>query len=271
MADNVELKQIQYRLKRMMGVFHDFLEENSISYFIMYGSLLGAVRHSGFIPWDDDFDIGMLREDYERLLKLCDKIPEPYVLKARGLKGTDKNFPYLYAKLEDSKTLLIEKNIEFLKLKSGLYIDVFVFDRVPKGFVKRFFAHKSLLFWLNVRKLLLMNDTKKRSFLKRIPISLANKLFKLESVLKRLDRLGRIAENEDSDELCAYSGMYDSFEPIFPREALQMGDKISFEEYAFRSVKDADLVLKLQYGSYMSLPKEEDRVPHHNYSLEFLP
>lgn len=270
MERNIELREIQNRLKKMMGVFHDFLEKNSINYFIMYGSLLGAVRHSGFIPWDDDFDIGMLREDYEKLLRLSDKVPYPYVLRARGLNGTDKNYPYLYAKLEASNTILIEKNIECLGIKSGLYIDVFVFDNVASSRLRRFIMHRRLLFWLNIRKLLLMDTAKKRSFLKSILIRLAKRLFSLEKTLSRLDKIGRSANNENSEACCAYSSLYDRLEPIFPISALKGGEIIPFEDYGFRGVKDADLTLKIQYGDYMLLPKEEDRQPHHNYSIEFL-
>ena len=122
--DSVEIKEI---LLKMLGWFHNFCEENNLRYFAVGGTLLGAVRHKGFIPWDDDVDVGMPRADFEKLEKLIgNKENGRYYFETPS--SDRKGYYYAYGKLFDTTTTLVENLRD--KLPMGVYIDVFPFDGV---------------------------------------------------------------------------------------------------------------------------------------------
>ena len=114
--------------------FDKFCKENNLIYFIAYGTLLGAIRHGGFIPWDDDIDIQMPRTDYEKFLTLRDKYESSFygnVIKTLG----DKGYPFPFTKIENKNTLVIEHKMT-TKIKTGVWVDIFPMDGLPKYFKK---------------------------------------------------------------------------------------------------------------------------------------
>lgn len=117
-----ELKQIQLDILKYV---HEFCVQNDIRYFLVYGTLIGAVRHQGYIPWDDDIDICMPRPDYERFLKLFNKNKSGYQVNAFELND---NFPYTFGKVEDLNTTFIEKTDYSFPM--GVNIDVFPIDGI---------------------------------------------------------------------------------------------------------------------------------------------
>ena len=118
-----ELKTYQIKL---LSIVNDFCNKNKIKYWLTCGTLLGAVRHKGYIPWDDDLDIGMLREDYEKFLALFNDSYSRYRVKSIE---NDNAFPYPYAKILDLKTVLYEPDYNGNKL--SVNIDLFVYDIAP--------------------------------------------------------------------------------------------------------------------------------------------
>ena len=265
-----QMNPIQERLTGMMAVLHNFLEEQNIPYFLWAGTLLGAVRHQGFIPWDDDLDIAMMRDDFDRLLSVADRMPEPYRLRCAGMPGTHKNFPYFYAKMEDGNTRLIEKHIKHLGIEGGLYIDIFVLDAVPDDPAERKHYYRKFLFWMNIRKLLLMDPRKPRSFPKQVLVRLTQSLFALPAVIGKANQLAQKYRNTETTCVSSLAEVYDEVLPAFPRGLLEGGKAIPFEQHAFRVVGDPHQVLTMQYGNYMQPPPVEQQVGIHAYDLEIL-
>jgi len=258
---------VQKRMGRMMFDFHAFLEEHGLPYYLWAGTLLGAVRHQGFIPWDDDLDIAMLRKDFDRLLELADQIPEPYRLCCAGRPGTHENFPYFFAKLEDTQTRLIENSIRHLGVPSGLYIDVFVLDTVPSNPLKRKLQFLQLDFWMMIRKLLLMDPKKSRSVLKQILVKVVQKLFRLQNVLKQAEKAARKYGDLPGAQVSSLAERYDTAQPLYDRGLLEDSTAANFEGYRFCIPKKYHEILTATYGDYMQLPPEDQRVGVHDYEL----
>lgn len=122
------LRRQQHRMLEMVVELDRVCRKHNIPYFLYGGTLLGAVRHNGFIPWDDDLDVGLLREDYLRLLKvLPEELPSHIVLQSND---TDPNYFYFFSKLRDRRSLLEEEcTYDRVFQERGIFIDIFPFDR----------------------------------------------------------------------------------------------------------------------------------------------
>ena len=118
------MTDLQAKLLEMLKWYHDFCVEHNLRYYALGGTLLGAVRHKGFIPWDDDIDVGMPRSDYNKFLALAKEIPSPYVLETP--QSLAKDFVYAFSKIYNTQTTLIEKGKK--NIKRGIYLDIFPLD-----------------------------------------------------------------------------------------------------------------------------------------------
>ena len=128
----------QETLNRMHLLHLDILKEfiricnkYELRYFLLGGSCLGTVRHQGFIPWDDDIDVGMPRPDYERFMEIAqNELPEYYFLQN---SKTDPDYPLCFAKIRDSRTTFIERSVSHLNINHGIYFDIFPLDGLSNG------------------------------------------------------------------------------------------------------------------------------------------
>jgi lipopolysaccharide cholinephosphotransferase len=126
----------------MLLKFDSICKKHGLTYFLMFGSLLGAIRHQGFIPWDDDVDVGMPRKDYDKLLTLTDEFEMPYFLQT---PYTDEGYYYSYAKIRNSNTSGITQQFRFQEINWGLMLDVYPIDNfVLEGAQKRY---EQILAW----------------------------------------------------------------------------------------------------------------------------
>ena len=128
---NNDLRKAQLLMLKILKEIHNICVKNNIKYFLSDGTLIGAIRHNGFIPWDDDLDIGMLREDYEKFCSIAqEELPEEFVLQTQK---TDKGYGLQFGKVILKNTIWIEKVAKNTKRDySGLYIDIFPYDKIPE-------------------------------------------------------------------------------------------------------------------------------------------
>ena len=141
------MNRLQQKILDLLKNFISICQKNGLTYFLVCGSALGAVKYKGFIPWDDDIDVGMPRKDYDIFVnKAQELLPENIFLQNYR---TDKEFPHVFSKLRDSSTTLIEKGVAHLNMHHGIYIDVFPIDGYPqdKNEQKNLNKKKKFLTW----------------------------------------------------------------------------------------------------------------------------
>lgn len=257
-----EMREIQIDiLKHVAAICH----ENKLQYYLVYGTLLGAVRHSGFIPWDDDIDIALPRDDFDRLESICRvQLPEQY----RWVDYKD-NFKIAnnIAKVCDRQTVLIEESRVDYQVPLGVYIDIFPIDGVPGNSIVRELHYGRAQFLKMLITLNALNNSRARSLPKKLIIALVQRLMS-ESSVKRihisLEKAIRQYEYDSSDEVCSYLGAWGRKE-VFPKAWIGEGTTVEFEGLQLSAFAEYDRYLSRVYGDYWRLPPLEERKSHHAY------
>ena len=254
----------------MLEILDEFVrlcEENNLTYFLDGGTLLGAVRHKGFIPWDDDIDVAMPRDDYEKFLDIFAAIKDTnyYVLSDRYSKNTVP-FYEPFAKLCKKGTLVVKNNMDPAMYK-GINIDIWPFDKCILQFVP--FQTKLVKFvWRLYRfKIHHMEKPKKKIkiFIARVLCFFLTKRF-LEKLSKKLYLL---FNNFNTRYITFFSGRYgwkketQNYNTIFPLS------KLNFEGKNYNTPGNWDMYLKKLYNNYMELPPVDQQIPHDSKYVVF--
>lgn len=262
-----------------MEILNDFAyvcQKNKLSFFGIYGTAIGAVRHKGFVPWDDDIDVGMLREDYELFLKIIDKeMGDKYQLMT---PLRNKEYACTVTHLQRRGTRFVPVHMKDLKCKLGINIDIFPFDVVAPTRKGQFLQNLGTLFW---GKLLFLKGTSEPL----IPFEgLAGKVMSV--VCKGIHELLTIFRIKTSwlyknYEKCARKynesgGKYiSSFEygGCIKDKVLKSGifpiKEVEFENGKIPLPNNNDEFLKKVYGDYMKIPQKEKQINHCPYVLQF--
>lgn len=257
--------QLKKTLLEMLSWFHNFCIENDLKYFAVGGTLLGAVRHKGFIPWDDDIDLGMPREDYKKLEKLIgNKENGKYYFETPNT--TRKGYYYTYGKLFDTDTTLVENSRD--KLPMGVYIDIFPFDGVGETKEE---AIKYLSYVKRFQDLLAIRVSgirKGRAFYKNAAVAVARVipsfLFNDKKLLKKIDSICSGKDFNDSKYVANMNGAW-GLREITTREIVGTPKLYDFENIKIYGIEDYDAYLTGVYGDWRQLPPEEKRVSAHDY------
>ncbi len=267
-----KLTNYQTHIISVLRYVCDFFERNNIRYFLAYGTLLGAVRHHGIIPWDDDADVFVPREDYERLIKMQGQLQtEGY-----DIISMESDNSYLtYAKIFDNNTSLWEVK-QFPKM-IGVFVDIFPLDYADSTFgevvdnVRRFAALS--------RKYCLANSVYSTSdlafFLKGFHIKtawLVTKSFflrpKKKVYYREMMQFYKQLQKKTGKYLVDYSSAPNVDNPknvIYEAEWFDDFILMQFHDFQVRVPKSYDKYLKCRYNDYMSLPPESERIPQHSH------
>lgn len=253
-----ELKQIQLEILKEV---HTYCVKENIWYSLSYGTLLGAIRHNGYIPWDDDIDIMMKREDYELFLQ---NFHHKYY-KAICYNNAD-NYYQAFAKVYDTRTLMLE-DINY-KTDYGVYIDIFPIDNMtnqPK-LLEKFQREKT--FYNIIANLKIIKTNRERGFLKNTVLVLSHFILSPIPIRLVIDKISiisqkfRYAETSNAGIVVTYNN---KLKWIVPKSYFNSRLLWSFENSFFYIISEYDKYLKAIYGDYMSLPPIENRISHHRF------
>lgn len=270
---NDELRELQLVDLALFKEFAYFCEKNNIKYFALGGTLLGAIRHKGFIPWDDDMDLGIPREDYEKLIYLCSKEKTKFELHTYD---NDINHYRYFARLEDS-SIKIRRNDNRIVEISSAWIDIFPLDGMPNNFILRKLWKYYLLYRRAIYKLSCfdkgVNINKdgrpliEKCLIKLGKITPTQKLFNTKKELMKLDNALKRFSYSKSNYLVNAMGAY-KFNEMFHKKIYGDGKWYDFEDTKIWGPEDYDTVCKQLYGDYMTPLKDEYKNHHSSEVLE---
>ena len=263
--EKLDIKQVQSMQLDALDQIHMICSKHNLKYYLIAGSLIGAIRHKGFIPWDDDIDIAMMRSDYDRFLEFCkEELDNLYFLQAYG---TDKDYYLPIARICMRGTYIYEYYSEHLKFNKGLYLDIHPLDNIPDDEILQAKQEKKL-------KFIDMLIFYKQCLIYR------NGPFKIKRIVKKLlkmillpvpykflmsfrFKIMREYSNQTTQNVCATGSKYGYKKGSKPREVFGEPVLLEFEGKYYYGPNDYDAYLKSIYGNYLKLPKVEEREPIH--------
>ena len=249
----------------ILSEIDEICKKNRFKYSLAYGTLLGAVRHKGFIPWDDDIDIMMPRADYEKFIEYCKYEHTGFSLASYA---TDPQYGYIFSKACDKGTVVVPQNMKWKK--HGIQVDIFPIEKLGKDlqaakrkYASKRFAQELFVAWnwqrfeKNPHKTLPWNVAKFGMFC--ISRFVSNK-----RLIKSIHHHYRNPSFEDGEYVGIICGAYRQRE-IMHSSIYEEYEDIVFEGKTFRSISKWHEYLTTVYGDYMQLPPEEKRVTHHSF------
>jgi len=259
----VLLRKVQLTQLEILKEIDFLCKKNSIQYFLIGGSAIGAVRHKGFIPWDDDIDLGMMRKDYQKFINICQRdLEKKYFLQTNE---TDKLYPHYYAKIRKNNTTFIEEGTRELgaAIHQGVFVDIFPLDNISNQKIIAFLHFKLVHLFISISSTYAKNYPKSR-------IKKYLKLFFAKSILfffskTTLDRLAyklstRLIEKSTYNVVNFY-GRH-GLKEMVPKHYYNNGIQLEFEAFKFPVPEKWEKFLTHIYGDFMRIPNKSQREIH---------
>lgn len=264
---NEQLRQLQLIELEMLVEVDRICKKCGIKYNIIAGTLLGAVRHGGFIPWDDDADVAMLRPEYEKFRKACKTELDKTRFEFQDHRNT-KGYRWGYGKIRRKDTLFLREHQEHMPYFQGIFIDIFPLDNVPDNYILRSiqnfecFCVRKIL-WSKVGKIA------EKNFLKRQVYKILDKIPERE-IFRYYHRMIHRANRKKTRMVRILMFPTPNSEYGYYRCWYENSTDTIFEGVPFQGIKDYDSYLNFKFGEYMKLPPVEMRKVHPVSKIELI-
>lgn len=259
-----ELRELQLLELDILKEFIEVCKKLNIKYYLVGGTLIGCIRHGGFIPWDDDIDVAMTREDYEIFLKEGQKLL-PSELFIQTFE-TDKEYTQNFAKIRNSNTTFIETSTKNQNINHGVYIDIFPFDNcVNSKLLQRYLNIRKNVYDIQIEKNYYLENNVKKSVKYKILKCISDLFYgrkSLKEIQVKKEKMFKKYNNMITDYYISYSGIYGRKE-IYPKSFFKDVVQKKFENIYVNVPIGFDAFLTKVYGNYMELPPLESRQTHH--------
>ena len=255
------LTPLQSKLLEMFAWLTSFLEKNQIRYYAMGGTALGAARHGGFIPWDDDIDICIPRKDYERLINLLREPIDHYVIETSD--SEDKDFIYNFAKFYDTNTTLTEELRR--DITRGVYIDIFPLDGLGNTLEEAICYYKKIDRMNMLLAMISCKFRKDRAFLKNIAVAIGRLIpISPKWLIKKIHNQCRQRNFDDYKYVTNCMSTYRTKE-ILDKSILGVPKTYNFENMQIKGPEYMDRYLSSIYHNWRDLPPLEKRHTAHDF------
>lgn len=261
---DTQLSELQQKLLQNLQWFHTFCEQHHLHYYMLGGTMLGAVRHRGFIPWDDDVDVGMPTQDYVRLIKLLQNPISHYVLESPANPG--EGFWYPFAKLYDTSTTLIENTAT--QIKRGIYIDIFPLEGLGNTLKETQQNYRSLKWKLNLLLARTTGIRQDRKWYKNLFVYVSRLLPNWLVDNKKLYAQIYASTTQADFDSRTYGGNPCGawrLKEIMKRNIYGKPTLYPFENIQVFGVEKPDVYLTNIYGNWRQLPPLEKQKTHHDF------
>lgn len=272
-------KQLKKLQKIELSILKDFIkicDDNNLDYFLVGGSAIGAVRHKGFIPWDDDIDVAMPRKDYDEFLKIA---AEQYSDKYNIVNNeANPDFPLMNTRWSLKGTKFIPEDFKDVKGDFGIFLDIFCQDNMPDD--EKAFKKQGTRAWL-WGKFLVLSGVKRpvlymkgiKYYIMRVACYVGHYTLKLLNLKPRFfynhAKKWMLMYDDENTKRLGYMFDPSRFTSVLNRDEVFPTKKVPFEDIEVKVPGDVDKYLTRRFGDYMKLPKKEDRHIHPPYILEF--
>ena len=263
---DAKLRKLQLCQLEILKVIDEFCQKEGIKYSLYAGTLLGAVRHHGFIPWDDDLDICMERAEFNRFLDAWkERGPAGYLLQN---KDNTPRFPQSFTKIRKEHTTFLQNEREATAYHTGIFVDVFPIDRMPSNRIKRsIFEYDCMRYQLYCREFV---PPKGNAVQKAVSFCLLTMCSPVKRARKRASLLKRITKgNKRKGNTVAIETLNTILTPL-PENLFDGYTRLPFEDGEYMCFSNWDGYLRAKFGDYMTLPPESERTwKHHPIILDF--
>lgn len=260
MAD-YNIQAVHDKILGICKALDETCKSHGLTYYLWAGTMIGAVRHQGFIPWDDDMDIAMPRADYDKLIAHCKEwLPQQYEMIC---SENDANYPLPFAKIQDANTTLIER--AHMHYTGGIYLDVFPIDGVPTEWIARHWQFTQYQYWKKVLYLLYRDPYKHGHGVSSwIPL-LCRKFYTLKGVQ---DKIRTLLHKYSYDNNILVADYDDGMKGVMNKNILGHPTAFTFENTTLLGVEHYEAYLSNKYGDYMTLPDEKHQRQHNFHYLD---